>query len=78
MDKLPANVVLLDTRRREQKSPATLAKAGRGFLFVNILDDGKVNYDVSDMATVDMPAMVMACLIMCMKFVMQIDEAGSL
>jgi hypothetical protein len=76
VDKLPANVISLDARRRTCAQAPRQVQADRGYLFVNIQDNGKVDYGVNEVATIDMPAMIMACLIMCMKFVRQIDDAA--
>lgn len=49
----------------------------RGNLYVHIDDDGKVDFDIVKATRSDAPALVMACLIMCMKLTQMIDEEGA-
>lgn len=46
----------------------------RGNLYVHIDDNGKVEFDIVRAERPDAPALVMACLIMCMKLTEMIDE----
>ncbi|KWI90163.1 hypothetical protein WM08_14995 [Burkholderia ubonensis] len=46
----------------------------RGNLYVHIDDDGKVDFEIVRAERDDAPALVMACLIMCMRLTKLIDE----
>lgn len=46
----------------------------RGNLYVHIDEDGKVEFDIVRAERGDAPALVMACLLMCMKLTKLIDE----
>ncbi|WP_155634231.1 hypothetical protein [Burkholderia cepacia] len=46
----------------------------RGNLYVHIDDDGQVDFDIIRAERGDAPALVMACLIMCMRLTKLIDE----
>ncbi|MFG6721699.1 hypothetical protein ACGY14_20530 [Burkholderia pseudomallei] len=46
----------------------------RGNLYVHIDDDGKVEFEIVRAERGDAPALVMACLIMCMRLTKLIDE----
>nr|WKF58790.1 hypothetical protein HUO10_003291 [Paraburkholderia busanensis] len=49
----------------------------RGNLYVHIDENGKVDFDIVKAERPDAPALVMACLIMCMKLTQLIDEEGA-
>lgn len=78
VDGLPSNVVSLDARRREHQFVARQIRAGRGSLFVNIQDDGAVDYGVDGVSLDDAPAMLMAALMLCMRLTRQIDDAAAM
>lgn len=46
----------------------------RGNLYVHIDDDGQVDFEIIRAERGDAPALVMACLIMCMRLTRLIDE----
>jgi hypothetical protein len=46
----------------------------RGNLYVHIDESGNVEFDIVRAERTDAPALVMACLVMCMKLTQLIDE----
>jgi N-methylhydantoinase B/oxoprolinase/acetone carboxylase alpha subunit len=49
----------------------------RGNLYVHIDENGRVDFDIVRAERNDAPALVMACLVMCMKLTELIDEEGT-
>ena len=48
----------------------------RGNLYVHIDEEGRVDYDIVKADRQDAPALVMACLIICMKLTQLITDEG--
>jgi hypothetical protein len=66
-----ARVISLADRR--QRNAALAPTAARGHLYVQIHDDGRVDYDMGHVDIADAPAMMMACMIMMMRLTKTLD-----
>lgn len=64
------------TKAVVQSAESVVVKARRGNLHVSIDEDGGIDYGMGDIALADAPAVMMACMILCMRLVTQIDEQG--